>query len=310
MIAYSEVCSFTNTPSQGNRAGVVLKADQLSESKMQDLADFIGVSETVFVTNMQRGVVEVRFFTPTQEVAFCGHATIALGLLLAQAGYWHGGLLELSTLAGRIPLRLEQQNGVPQRIWFRQNNYQERPLPSIFNQQQLRQRLAKALGTNAHLLHSSLPLTRCSIGLWGLMVPLQDSLVLDSLQPNSEQIASLSKELQVAGIYAYAPIGVNRFAARDFSPLVGIDEDPVTGSAGGALIGMLAGAGLLPVQAERASGVIYQGHALDAAGEIEVSVELQGEKVQAIEVGGCAVIERQGVWHMAESSHSSNQSNT
>lgn len=324
MISYSEVCAFTDTPDQGNRAGVVLQADQLTEEQMQQLAEFIGVSETVFVVDMGPGVVEVRYFTPTQEVEFCGHATIALGLLLTQEGFWHGGLLELSTLAGRVPLRLEQIQGVPERVWFLSRQYESNPLPSVPNTlpslsssplvtlqsdqsdqnhtqnwrtaTEWRTEVAQALGIAPRLLHTGLPMARASLGICSLMVPLQDETVLDGLQPDLTHIRTLSHQLGVVSLYAYAPMGVNRFAARDFAPAVGISEDPVTGSAGGALMGLLAEHGLLPMCAGKVRGVIYQGHTLGSPGDIEVEVHMQGEHVSSIEVGGRAVLERQGVW--------------
>jgi PhzF family phenazine biosynthesis protein len=78
--------------------------------------------------------------------------------------------------------------------------------------------------------------------------------------------------------------------------VLGIPEDPVTGSAGGALLGLLAAQGRLPLRSGRACGVIYQGHALGTPGEVEVEVEVRGDQVVAVHVGGCATVERQGVW--------------
>ncbi|AIZ44352.1 isomerase [Deinococcus radiopugnans] len=296
MIAYSEVSAFTRTPGQGNRAGVVLDATGLSEAEMRELAAFLGAPETVFVTRLSvnhtgRSAVRVRYFTPTQEVEFCGHATLALGLMLAQSGHWRGGALELETLAGRVPLRLISEAGVPQQVWMQQQRHETRPLPTS-----LRAELAEALGIDARMIHRGLPMAAASTGLWSAFVPLLDPLILDALDPDLERIVMLSEALDVGSVYAYAPMGVNRFAARDFAPALGIPEDPVTGSAGGALMALLAHGGRLPVRAGRACGVIYQGHALGTPGEVEVEVEMRGDAVVAVHVGGCAVLEREGLW--------------
>lgn len=291
MIAYSEVSAFTRTPGQGNRAGVVLDAAALSGAEMRELAAFLGASETVFVTRLGRAAVQVRYFTPTQEIEFCGHATLALGLMLAQAGHWSGGPLDLETLAGHVPLRLISEAGVPQQVWMQQQAHQTRPLP-----RSLRGELAEALGIDARMIHRGLPMAAASTGLWSAFVPLLDPLILDALEPDLDRIAMLSGALEVGSVYAYAPMGVNRFAARDFAPALGIPEDPVTGSAGGALLALLARDGRLPVRAGRACGVIYQGHALGTPGEVEVEVEMRGDAVAAVHVGGCAVLEREGVW--------------
>lgn len=291
MTLYSEVSAFTRTPGHGNRAGVVLDAAGLSEGEMQRLAAFLDAPETVFVTRMEGGLVRVRYFTPTQEVAFCGHATVALGLLLAQEGHWAGEALALETLMGRVPLRLVSEAGVPQQVWMEQPRHETRPVG-----RELRAELAAALGLDARMVHRGLPLAAASTGLWSVFVPLLDSLLLDALEPDLEAIAGLSRRLGVDSVYAYAPLGVSRFAARDFAPVLGIPEDPVTGSAGGALLGLLAAQGRLPLRAGRACGVIYQGHALGTPGEVEVEVEVRGEQVVAVHVGGCATVERQGVW--------------
>lgn len=291
MIAYSEVSAFTDTPGHGNQAGVVLEAASLSEAEMQALAAFVGVPETVFVTRMESGLVRVRYFTPTQEVEFCGHATIALGLMLAQAGLWRGEGLVLETLAGRVPLRLVCEAGVPRRIWMQQPQPEVRPLG-----REWRARLAEALGIDERMVHRGLPLAAASTGLWSAFLPVLDSVILDGLEPDLEAIRNLSEELGVGSVYAYAPMGVNRFAARDFAPLLGIPEDPVTGSAGGALMALLAARGHLPVQRSRVVGVIFQGHGLGTPGEVEVEVELQGDRVQAVHVGGCAALDREGYW--------------
>lgn len=291
MIAYSEVSAFTLTPGQGNRAGVVLDAGALSEAEMQALAAFLDASETVFVIRRGGGLVRVRYFTPTQEVEFCGHATVALGLMLAQAGLWAGEALELETLSGRVPLRLVMAAGVPQQVWMQQQRHDMLPVPRA-----VRAELAEALGINERLIHRGLPLSAASTGLWSVFVPLLDSLVLDALEPDYAQIGELCSALGVATLYAYAPMGVNRFAARNFAPLLGVPEDPVTGSAGGALLGLLAREGRLPVRGDRACGVIYQGHALGTPGEVEVEVEIQGDQIVAVHVGGQAVLDREGHW--------------
>lgn len=291
MIAYSEVCAFTNTPGQGNRAGVVLEAADLSDQEMQALAGFVGTPETVFVTRLTPGSVRVRFFTPTQEIEFCGHATVALGLTLAQTGHWSGEALHLDTLVGRVPLRLDCEAGVPTRVWMRQPDLLVRSVPTS-----LRAELAGALGLDSRMIHRGLPLAAASTGGWSVMVPLLDRLILDELEPDLPRIEALSEALDVISVYAYAPLGVNRFATRDFAPRVGIPEDPVTGSAAGALLALLASQGRLPVRRERACGLIAQGHVLGTPGEVEVEIEMQGQHVRAVHVGGQAVLDREGVW--------------
>ena len=92
--------AFTDTPSGGNPAGVVLDASGLDDAAMQAIAADVGYSETAFVTGGEGTDLDVRYFSPLAEVPFCGHATIATGVAW---GDRHGpGVLRLSTPAGLV----------------------------------------------------------------------------------------------------------------------------------------------------------------------------------------------------------------
>src|SRR3954447_1227795 len=78
--------AFTTDPAGGNPAGVVLDASGLDDAAMQALAAEVGYSETAFVTDAGGGAYDVRYFAPTSEVPFCGHATIATAVALAERG--------------------------------------------------------------------------------------------------------------------------------------------------------------------------------------------------------------------------------
>src|SRR4051794_30281384 len=93
--------AFTDGGRGGNPAGVVLAADDLDDDTRARIAAAVGYSETAFVDAADgRGVYRVRYFSPQAEVAFCGHATIAAGVALAEQGA--SGRLTLDTRAGRI----------------------------------------------------------------------------------------------------------------------------------------------------------------------------------------------------------------
>src|SRR4051794_11392731 len=76
--------AFTDSPDGGNPAGVVLDATELSDAEMQQIAKDVGYSETAFVVPRADGEYDVRYFSPEAEVPFCGHATIATGVALAE----------------------------------------------------------------------------------------------------------------------------------------------------------------------------------------------------------------------------------
>jgi len=74
----SVIDAFTDEAFSGNPAGVVLQASGLNEGQMQRIAREVNASETAFLVGGDAGLFKVRFFTPTQEVDFCGHATVAI----------------------------------------------------------------------------------------------------------------------------------------------------------------------------------------------------------------------------------------
>ncbi len=102
--------AFSDDPSGGNPAGVVLDASGLDAATMQAIAHDVGFSETAFVTPATTGErLDVRYFSPVAEVPFCGHATIATGVAWAQR---HGfGTLGLQTRAGFVRLEVSEDPG-------------------------------------------------------------------------------------------------------------------------------------------------------------------------------------------------------
>lgn len=97
--------AFSADPDGGNPAGVVLDADGLDDQAMLDIAKEVGYSETAFLWPSARpGEYRVRYFSPVAEVPFCGHATIASAVAVAD----HGGGAELrfQTLSGEVPVRV------------------------------------------------------------------------------------------------------------------------------------------------------------------------------------------------------------
>jgi predicted PhzF superfamily epimerase YddE/YHI9 len=71
------VDAFTNTPFKGNPAGVCLLEEAIKDETMQSIATELNLSETAFLLKTENNHFAIRFFTPTVEVVFCGHATLA-----------------------------------------------------------------------------------------------------------------------------------------------------------------------------------------------------------------------------------------
>ena len=77
--AVQRYVAFSDSPSGGNPAGVVLEATGMSEERMLAIAAELGYSETAFLSG-----TDIRYFSPVAEVPFCGHATIATAVALAE----------------------------------------------------------------------------------------------------------------------------------------------------------------------------------------------------------------------------------
>ena len=107
MTAILRYTAFTDDPAGGNPAGVVLDASELSGARMQEIAAELGYSETAFATKREDGSFDVRYFSPEAEVPFCGHATIATGVALAERD--GPGLRSFHTQAGEVPVDTRRQ---------------------------------------------------------------------------------------------------------------------------------------------------------------------------------------------------------
>ena len=80
------VAAFVEDNKGGNPAGVVLDADHLTRDQKINIAARVGLSETAFVSRSDQSDFKLDFFTPSWQIAHCGHATIATFAYLQQAG--------------------------------------------------------------------------------------------------------------------------------------------------------------------------------------------------------------------------------
>jgi PhzF family phenazine biosynthesis protein len=103
--------AFTDTPDGGNPAGIVLNATGLDAPTMQAIAAEVGYSETAFLTAADNDgrSFDIRYFAPSIEVPFCGHATIATGVALGER--LGEGLFLLHAKAGDVPVSVERDAG-------------------------------------------------------------------------------------------------------------------------------------------------------------------------------------------------------
>lgn len=280
------VDAFTDRPYSGNPAGVVLDADDLSSEERLKFASELRISETAFVSRSAQADYKVEFYTPTTEVDFCGHATVATFLVLARTGRIRVAdgtpvVLKQETKAGVLPVSVSKRDG------------------RIFVTMTQRQPQFKALPTDVpnfltmlHLPRTDLddlyPIQMANTGNWHIMVAVRSPEVLNGINVVPEKLKAYLAKHKVATVDVFCAVEPRVFQCRNFGPGVGVPEDPVTGSAAGALGAYLAQIGMFD------DGVtefkVCQGEALGRPGQAYVTIESERGKVRRVEVSGTGVI--------------------
>ena len=271
------VDAFTDRPLAGNAAGVVPDADGLADEQCQAIANELGASETAFLFGSDRADRRVRYFTPTTEVDLCGHATIASHAHLHEDGEIDAGTHTLETNVGVLEIDVEPDGAV----WMTQDD------PAIEEVDLGYDRVADALGIDRAALAdvgADLPLAVASTGLAFLVVPVNFLEHLGNAAPDMGAIETLCEGVDAVGVYAFtfdALAAESTLHGRMFAPLAGVPEDPVTGTASGAVGAYLDAFGAFKTLPEEMA--FEQGHFVDRPGRVRVRI---GESVR---VGGRAV---------------------
>ncbi|WP_306056664.1 PhzF family phenazine biosynthesis protein [Natronococcus wangiae] len=227
-----QVDAFTDEPLTGNPAGVVPEADGLTDEQMQAIARELALSETAFLRSSDDADADrrIRYFTPTQEVDLCGHATIGSYALLREEGL-DAGTTTLETNVGVLEIDLEPDGTV----WMTQDAPTVREVDVDYD------RVAEALGVDRSALEGAsadLPLAVVSTGLPFLMVPITYLSDVGTAAPDPAAIETLTDELDATGVYLFtfdALEAASTLHGRMFAPGAGVPEDPVTGTASGAV---------------------------------------------------------------------------
>jgi PhzF family phenazine biosynthesis protein len=279
--------AFTTTLLDGNPAGVLPDAEGLTDALMQRVAREVNASETAFVFPAENADFRLRFFTPAQEVPFCGHAFVAAMTVLKELGRistdGEFSRLVVETGAGRHPTDLVRQ-GAHWRIELTQAE------PAFRPNHHPADAVCSALGMSPGELASDLPLEFSYTGLWHLIVPLADEASVIRMRPRFETLAALTREMGVDEVHVFAK-RARGYRCRGFAPSVGINEDPVTGSASGALGAYLVRHGVVP-PGETID--LEQRGADGRGGTVRVVVHGTPKRPERVVVGGYAVVSVRG----------------
>ncbi|MFN0158820.1 MAG: PhzF family phenazine biosynthesis protein [Bacteroidota bacterium] len=271
----------------GNPAGVVLDAEKYSKQERQTIAAKVGLSETAFVSSSTVADYKLEFFTPTEQIPHCGHATIATFSFLAQKG-----------LLKKTKSSKETVDGI-RNIYLTDNlTFMEQTAPryTVVGPQ--------TPGVNTHLVMDSLFLNSANLpdnlfpiiantGNNFLLIPLRNEETLAKIRPEFGSVERISKLLDLVGYYAFTTQGGGEHGdavARMFGPAYGIPEESATGMAAGPLACYLHD--VLGVKKQRY--IIKQGQFMrpPSPSKIIVNLVVENEEITRLLVGGSATFLR------------------
>jgi PhzF family phenazine biosynthesis protein len=265
------LAAFTDDPAGGNPAGVVLDASGLDAEAMQAIAAEVGYSETAFVDGDR-----VRYFSPAIEVPFCGHATIATAVALAQRD--GPGARVLRTAAGDVAVATQREAGgavtatltsVPPRV-------EDAPDLAV---------ALAALGWDAERdLDPTLPPRVAFAGARHLVLAARTRERLADLDYGFDALKAYMSQHDLTTVALVWREDATTFHARNPFPVGGVVEDPATGAAAAAFGAYLRALGLVepPVRL-----TIHQGD--DMGRPSLLLVDLEADPDSGVRVTGGAV---------------------
>ncbi|MCJ7859287.1 PhzF family phenazine biosynthesis protein [Corynebacterium kalidii] len=288
------LAAFASELGGGNPAGIVLDASTLTESAMQQIASDIGYSETAFLipasNETDDRTLRVRYFSPEAEVPFCGHATVAAAVALAQQ---RGvGPFTLETAVGRVIVDTSTAESITSG-----GGLTDTPVTASFTSVEPRIRdldsdvadtLLSLLGLSRSDLDEHWPPHEAYAGNWHPIIAIRTQEVFDTFSFDPDAIRALMDTQGWPGTVTIvcrqdsddtSPLCVD---ARNLFPVGDITEDPATGSAAAAFGGYLRELGTIttPLQI-----IVRQGRHVGRPSLLLVKVPPEG----GITVSGTAI---------------------
>ena len=262
--------AFSKDAKGGNKAGVVLGRSELTSVQKAAIAKEMGYSETAFVLDSDKADFKLQYFTPTEEVPLCGHATIAAFSTLKLLNMLDKLDCTIETEAGILNIHIKD-DGL---ILMEQNRpaYLEVLDSDIFTG-----------CIERNFIDYRFPIQIVSTGLNDVMLPVDSVEHLEQLSPDFEMIANMSKEKEVVGVHAFTMIKESDVTAicRNFAPLYGIDEESATGTANCALACYL-----FKYYKQQSQYVFEQGHNMGDISRIVVNLSYHENVIDSVFVGG------------------------
>ncbi len=279
------VDAFTGHKFEGNRAGVIVGAEKLTSKEKQQIASEIYASESAFISRSDVADFKVEFFTPTREIDFCGHNTIAAFYLLAALGKVKpnetGSNFTEATKAGIIPVKVSGEKG-HFLVTMTQNT------PKFQSVKVGRDVIARALGIKSADLDERFEVKFSNTGNWHLMVGVNSEECLHQISYDTNELSAILEQIGAVTAHVFYMTNTKLFHARNFGPTYGIPEDPATGAAAGAFGAYLVDQGILKEKFNQFE--ILQGEAMGRPSNISVNIRQNNRQVEKVEVSGTAAI--------------------
>ena len=272
--------AFVDNNKGGNPAGVVLNADDLTNEQKLKIASKVGLSETAFVSKSEIAAFKLDFFTPTRQIAHCGHATIATFSYLSQSGLINNPHSSKQTIDGIREILLQGELA-----------FMEQKAPIYGNTNKQEEQILQSLGLTKNDILKDAPILLVNTGNSFVIVPVKSAKILQNIKPDHALISQISDELDLIGFYVFcteASSPAREASTRMFAPRYGIEEEAATGMAAGPLACYLYD--ILGIKKDRM--LIEQGWFMvqPSASLIIVDLLLNNGKITKIMAGGKGIL--------------------
>lgn len=272
--------AFAENGKGGNPAGVVLNADKLSDKNKLEISKKVGLSETAFVSTSNTADFKLDFFTPTKQIAHCGHATVATFSYLKQIGVLTDDKTSKETIDGRREIEIMGDVA-----------FMEQLGPKYVDVSHKEHAILKSLGLKKTDLLPNTPIKLVNTGNSFIVVPVKNKEILKNIIPDFELIRKISEEFDLIGYYVFSTDTEYDATSRMFGPRYGILEESGTGMAAGPLACYLFDI----LKIEKSSFHIQQGKYMKEPSPSLIIVNLKIAKgiIKGLMAGGKGILSKQ-----------------
>ncbi|MBT9190435.1 PhzF family phenazine biosynthesis protein [Zobellia russellii] len=272
--------AFAENGKGGNPAGVVLNADELSDKNKLEISKKVGLSETAFVSKSMTDDFKLDFFTPTKQIAHCGHATVATFSYLKQIGALKNDSSSKETIDGSRKI-----------VLIGDLAFMEQLAPKYTDVSHKESVILKSLGLKKTDLIPNAPIQLVNTGNSFILVPVKSNEILKKIIPDFDLISKVSDACDLIGYYVFSTDTESDATSRMFGPRYGILEESGTGMAAGPLACYLFDI----LKIKKNSFHIQQGKYMKEPSPslIIVNLRIINQEIKDLMAGGKGILNRQ-----------------